>query len=549
MHLLTRDRLSAGILLLLLALSFFRVHATYRTFTQTIDEPFHIAAGMEWLDRGIYRYEHQHPPLARILVALGPYINGLRSFGKEQAVEEGTAILFTGGRYWDNLALARLGTLPFLILSAALIYLWGRRWFGRMAGLSAVFLFLQYPPVLGHAGLATTDMACTAAVVFLLYRFFLFIELPGMRQSIWLAVSLAFAVLAKFSALLFALPCMAAAWAYLYFTKPEKIRAAFRPPYSRKRFPVIFLVAFFLVWAGYRFSLEPLLSTQGTFHLAVKQKLSSYPVVGPIAYSFLLHVPIPCHEIISGLHNLAIHQQSGHPAFFLGEYRLNGWYSYFPVLLVLRTPLGFLLLFVPGIVLAYTCRKSSPYTAIFTFLFPAVILAVCLPSRINIGFRHVLPLVPFMALACGYVASFVWQKRKTAGRLAVILCLAAAMGESIAHHPDYLAYFNPLAGQHPENIVCDSDLDWGQDLHRLSARLSALGRPRVGVCYFGNFPLEKSGLTNYYVLSADQPVSGYVAVSAFCLHNAFGSPTDYGWLRARTPRERIGKSIFLYDLP
>ncbi len=545
----TGDRLSAGILFLLLAVTFLRIYPTYREFTQTSDEPFHIAAGMEWLDRGVYRYEHQHPPLARILVALGPYLKGLHSFGKEQAIDEGNAILFSDGRYWENLTRARSGTFLFLVLAAIVVFQWGCRWFGRVAGIVAVFLFLQCPPILGHAGLATTDMACTAAVVFLLYRFFRFIESPEMKQSIWLAVSLALAVLAKFSAMLFALPCLVVSSVYFYLTEPEKIRPILRLRSVGKKLLALFMIAFFLVWAGYRFSLEPPLSGEGTYHLTVKQKLAAYPVLGEIAYFLLLHVPVPGHEIFSGLHTLSLHQKLGHPAFFMGEYRSDGWYRYFTILLVLRTPLGFLLLFLIGGILIWLNRKTFPYTAIYTVLFPIVILIVCLPSRINIGLRHIFPLYPFMALACGYGASLLWQKRKVWGRAVVLFCLLATMGESIFSHPDYLAYFNPLAGKHPENIVCDSDLDWGQDLQRLSKRVSALGIQRLGIGYFGTFPLEKSGLTNYYILSPDKPTSGYVAVSAFYLHNAFGSPQDYAWLRARTPRERIGKSIYLYEIP
>ena len=49
----------------------------------------------------------------------------------------------------------------------------------------------------------------------------------------------------------------------------------------------------------------------------------------------------------------------------------------------------------------------------------------------------------------------------------------------LAAHPDYLPYFNALAGSNPERIVVDSDLDWGQDLKRLGRRLKELGAPSV----------------------------------------------------------------------
>src|SRR3954447_9589869 len=55
-----------------------RIVATYTVFSQTMDEPAHIAAGIEWLDKKTYTWESQHPPLARIAAALGPFLLGSR---------------------------------------------------------------------------------------------------------------------------------------------------------------------------------------------------------------------------------------------------------------------------------------------------------------------------------------------------------------------------------------------------------------------------------------------------------------------------------------
>ena len=56
-----------------------RIIATYTVLNHTYDEPAHIACGMEWLDKGVYRWEPQHPSLARVATALGPYLLGARS--------------------------------------------------------------------------------------------------------------------------------------------------------------------------------------------------------------------------------------------------------------------------------------------------------------------------------------------------------------------------------------------------------------------------------------------------------------------------------------
>src|SRR5262249_45891246 len=71
-----------------------RIVSTYRVFGQTSDEPAHLGCGIEWLDRHVYRYEPQHPPLTRIMAALGPYLDGARSMGKDEMFMEGNAILY-----------------------------------------------------------------------------------------------------------------------------------------------------------------------------------------------------------------------------------------------------------------------------------------------------------------------------------------------------------------------------------------------------------------------------------------------------------------------
>ena len=144
-----------------------RIVATYTVFNHTSDEPAHIACGMEWLDQHVYTWETQHPPLARVAAALGPYLLGIRSQGTPRRGDlsmslEGTAILYRGHHYDRTLAAARLGELPFFWAACLVVYGWGRRYFGPAVGIAALFLFSFVPTVLAHAGLATTDMALTA---------------------------------------------------------------------------------------------------------------------------------------------------------------------------------------------------------------------------------------------------------------------------------------------------------------------------------------------------------------------------------------------------
>ncbi|TLY91458.1 MAG: phospholipid carrier-dependent glycosyltransferase [Gammaproteobacteria bacterium] len=145
---------------------------SWRVYSNTWDEPEHLAAGIELLDRGQYEYDTEHPPLGRVLLALGPYLAGARSFGTPppNGTQEGIDILYSGGHYWRYLTLARAGVLPFLALLLLGTWLWARRLFASQgAALLSVLLLASVPAVLGHAALASLDVAAAATCLLALY--------------------------------------------------------------------------------------------------------------------------------------------------------------------------------------------------------------------------------------------------------------------------------------------------------------------------------------------------------------------------------------------
>src|ERR1700758_5146510 len=199
--------------IIILVLGILPIIGTYPVFSHTTDEPAHIAAGMELLDRGAFTYEQQHPPLARLAVALGPYLLGARSHGASYITDEGLAILYTSGDYLQTLRAARLGALPFFIALVAITWAWAHRDFGTVAGGVAALILVTTPPLLAHAGLATTDMPVAAAFVAALFAFVRWLENPNAFRPLIVGAATALAITAKLSALAFLPVCFAAALA------------------------------------------------------------------------------------------------------------------------------------------------------------------------------------------------------------------------------------------------------------------------------------------------------------------------------------------------
>ena len=110
---------AAALLLALMAVALLRIADTYRVFNNTVDEPAHIGAGMQWLDSHQYTYEQQHPPM-RAIFAVGPLLLGVHAtgescIGEDRArcmADEGRRILYESGDYKRTLSAARIGALP-----------------------------------------------------------------------------------------------------------------------------------------------------------------------------------------------------------------------------------------------------------------------------------------------------------------------------------------------------------------------------------------------------------------------------------------------------
>ena len=135
--------------------------------------------------------------------------------------------------------------------------------------------------------------------------------------------------------------------------------------------------------------------------------------------------------------------------------------------LAVKTPLALLLLV--GWSLRTAWRKRLKIAAPLAYC--AIILAIAISSRINIGVRHVLPVYAGLAVIAGVGASTLLREsvsRRAAWRVPLLFGLFAwqVISGTLAH-PDYLSYTNEITRSHPENFVAESDLDWGQDMHRV----------------------------------------------------------------------------------
>ena len=508
---------------------------------------------MALIDRDQYPYDNQHPPLARLASAIGPHMAGARlttdafEHSNGSGVEAGKQLLYHSTvPYTTVLDLARLGMLPFLIVLVFALWNWVRRYHGVRSAWIACGFLLSTPPILGHAGVVALDVPVTALCILSFYFLIHWLEAPTARRAALLGLATGLAISTKLSALPF-IGCGA-----LALLTAQALRV---PHDSIKRFSthvatglLALLIIVITVIALYGPRLIYLTTPEFTPSRALDFIAGDHGWLHDAAYRFAsrVRVPLGVQEFPLNILGVEWHNAHGHQAFLLGQTDLMGWWYFYLVALAVKTPLPLLLMGLAGLTMLARSgwrERSVPLLAA-PLCFASILVFCCLYSHINIGVRHVLVLYPLLAIGAAAFAVRAWTLFPQRGPHFVLCALLGWQAATlITSYPDYLAYFNVIAGNHPERILVDSDLDWGQDLKRLSLELARRQVPMVHVAYMGTADLKLEHLPTFQLLAPGEPTTGWIAIDMLSMKE---NRDGYAWLSSARPVQRVGKSIDLY---
>lgn len=546
----------AGAIIILVA----RAAATHRVFTHTVDEPFHIGTGMEMIQYKTYTIASTailfQPPLGRVALAVGPYLQGCRLVperDREAAVDK---VLYSSGDYWTALRLARLPVLLFAAVAMLVLY----RWVSRVSpwtGAAAVTILAFEPTFTGHAGLATLDVPSTASVVAGAYALRRYLEKPSHATAAIFAIILGLGAAIKFT-MVFFMPALAIL--FLVYDRGAVVtrlhaRTGGRPAARTllRHVALVCALAALAVWAGYGFQAEPFRTPDQRPHdFLDKLSMGSAPVRDALYAA--IESPFPASAFIDGLYSALRLNKGGYGSYLLGEYSRGRWY-YFPVALALKLTVPMIAMVLLGCAVLPALDPAKRHEAGFFLITAASYLSLTMATSLNIGFRHLIPMLPFLAgiAALPFTPGLSPGSRFVRGiRIAAIVLLVGHAAESVRNHPDYIAYFNTFVPRGREHeYLLDSNLDWGQDIDRLSRAVARRGIDSLGVLCLTNADLAKHGI---HAVDGDwsspQAARGWIAISAHILKGVTDLPHDkYAWLEDVEPVERVGRSIFLYQFP
>jgi hypothetical protein len=566
---LRRDKCVAAAAALLALLAVVRVVHTYPFTAQAFDEPCHVSSALELLDKGTYTLDPYNTPLARIAIGIPLYLAGERypqlppeDPDRQNYNYVGNKILYEDGHYLRNLELARSGVLPFLLVSVVMVFLWTRREYGDFAALIAVALFTTLPVVLAFSSIAYTDMAAACAQSAAWFAFATWLDKPSWKSSAWMGVTAGLALLAKFTTLIY-LPTGALFMVFCKWWMGRKQLKAEPAIATRslRQGAAALLIAFIVVWGGYRFSVSRL---QEAMQLSPQAMPSFQHFPGPLrplARKLVMSNPvIIAPGLFHGILAAYAFNKEGPPSYFLGKIKKGGWWYFFLVDLALKSPLPFLILSVVGLIALVRLARVRQWTwaAFAPGLAVLAVLLVTTSVKVYYGIRHVIVLFPLLSIIAGCGAMYLWQfqgRKRIWGR-ALLMGLLLWQGVStVAASRDYIAYFNELAGHDPSRFfVAGCDLDCGQDLFRLSQALRARHIANITLAIWTSADMSKSDMPDFTVPPPFQPVKGWFAISLRSqrmgefFHTTY--PTGaFAWVDQYQPIEQIGKTIRLYYIP
>lgn len=515
----------------------------------TFDEQNHIARGVSFLETGDPRLSLEHPPLINVWSALPLVGMGLDVPVETEAWQQSQWYLFAEQLLWERNAdhveaIVFSSRIPIILLTmtlGAICFHWARRWWGTWAGVVVMGLLLFDPNIMAHGRLSTTDLGGTLMIVcatYLLWK----MAVDGRWHTILLAgIGMGLAFGSKLSALGFVFIWFGGVVWVWFARRHESEKGLVK---TVLEYGAAGLTSIIVVWAIFGFEWG-----NGVF-------------LGE-RWAWLNQQSIPMPTFWGGIERIAGATGGGRPAFLWGNYATDGFWNYFLIAFLVKTPL--IVIGAVGYVIFDLTQRHEGAKGKRGFLvaIAAGYFLLTFTSSLNIGYRHLLPMLPFLYLLIGGLMG-----RGVVGRSIAVGTLVCSMALTIWGHPHHISYFNQIAGgsENGWQVLIDSNIDWGQDLYRLrdwmaeneveSVKLAWFGASQAPAHFITYEPLpgkggDFEGLWFNVPFDVNAPQSGVYAITVHNLQEMqrrfYGAePTVYAWFRGREPDVRIGHSIHIH---
>lgn len=525
---------AAGLAAIVLIAAGAALSALRRTST-TFDEIVLVAAGARALATGDRSLILDQPPLMPLLYgaaarAAHPSFPSDPSAGRALTYDDrwnyARAFYFDAGNDPERIALwSRVVGVACLVGLILVVFAMTRRVAGERAALVAAALVAFLPDALAHAGVAYNDLPLALGFLLAVWALDAFVRRPGVAMGALAGAAAGTALGIKFSAL-------ALAPIALLLITMEGVARAREGAWWRS-----------------------LASGSAVAVLAAWTVTAALYGGDPALVGLRL-----------GYYMTVLHASQGHPApaFALGLTSEHGWWWYFPVMGLLKTPVAFQLLTAAGAISLARAAALRRVRELLASRLRAPLAAVLvfggflLTSHLNAGFRYALPLLPPLVVLVAAGLARGAQPMRARARAALALLLVLHASSTLIAHPWYLSYASEWAGgrRRARELMLDSSLDWGQGLLALRDWMAERDVASVRLSYFGSalpagYGIRYGALPSFLPLPQD-PAGGagaaeWTAISATNLKGLYlGASDPFAAYRAREPDALVGGSILLF---
>ena len=581
-----------------------------RNDSAIFDETAHIGAAYSYVTQHEIRLNPEHPPLIKDLSGIPllfqnlnfetsqPFWDGsLPNKWDEGQWAAGRHLLYQAGNNPDKIIFwARLPIVLLSLILGLFIFRWAREKAGILAGLLALVLYAFDPNILGHNHFVTTDLGIAAFMTFSFYYYLRFIKKPNWKNILLAGFFLGLLLLAKFSFII-ALPIFALITIVYPLVKLNRHQIENAPGVKMKNLgeyigkgALVFLVSLFVVWLVYAGNTFNMQRSTVSETIEANFPLKNSGNIKELYTNKTLHwlnnnsLTRPLTEFGIGIGYVFRRVAGGNGAYFMGQVSSSAFRSYFPMVFLMKEPLPslFLMLFALLFALAkftktfassfgnffknnwrnirHYLRTSSMESFLFSFI--ALYSYVSITGNLNIGFRHLFPILPFIyILTAKNVVGFLRKKGRQGAAAfapALFILLALLTVKTVLAYPSYMSYFNETAGgpKYGYRYATDSNADWGQDLKRLKIFLADHPEiDKIRIDYFGGGDI-KYYIGGKYLIWWDskRPVEpGWYAISTNFLMGSIYDKTkndesSYRWLANKKPFSQVGTSILIYNI-
>jgi hypothetical protein len=501
----------------------------------TVDEFCHFPSGMYNLFTLDWRVDRETPPLIKCLPAITSIITepkmDIKAFAQEpNPWNLGYHFMYDNQvKYRDIFQYGRCVIILVGVGLGWLIYRFATQLYGQKGGLFALLLYVFNPNIIAHSSLTTIDIGASCTMLISIYCIWSYLKRSNIFTASITGIALGIAQLSKFTALLL-YPIFIIIIGMIVIRK-----VFFGDKYIDSNWKsriihvlIILLISIFVINAGYLFSgtLTPI----GDFHL----------LSGPFKKISLLlwgSLPIPLPiDYVSGFDSQMAISEGNNPfyiSYLIGEHSLDGWWYYYLIAFMIKNPLALLVILLLTIVFwkKNICTRLEDDLCIWV---PVIVFFFYFSffTHTPIGIRFLLPVFPLFFIAAGSLISNSYLRKKP-WKIAVPILAIAYLIPVILTYPNYLSYFNIIAGG-PGNghyWLIDSNLDWGQDLPGLKKYMERNKIEKIKLGYFGRVDPEIYGIK--YTLPNRQPEQGVYAIS---INFLVGKPY---YLLRENPKELI----------